>query len=192
MQRCFEFWTRKKSHETCSFHLAWKECDSEKEKTIEPCSKSLYHYTGWSIGIPLLDYHNPQYVGYYNHQPTGVLNTAPISSWTVLNVFSKQIWQTETLRKMAWILLGAGGCDPGNRQCGTVPRHQEIEGADFKTGSQNKITEFKSRFNFKWEVSTVLIEISVNLRKVAGGLLIFVAPCSSWSLHRKPWQGLQR
>ena len=22
-----------------------------------------WHYTGWFIGIPLLDYHNPQYIG---------------------------------------------------------------------------------------------------------------------------------
>ena len=38
-----------------------------------------FHYTGWFIGIPVLDDYNPQYIGWYNpqknHQPTGVLNT---------------------------------------------------------------------------------------------------------------------
>ena len=40
-----------------------------------------FHYTGWLIEIPLLDYYTPSKLGSiipYNHQPTGVLNTAHI------------------------------------------------------------------------------------------------------------------
>ena len=40
----------------------------------------IFHYTGWVIGIPLLDCYDPPYIGIvpYNHQATGVLNTAHV------------------------------------------------------------------------------------------------------------------
>ena len=43
-----------------------------------------FNYTGCLIGIPLLDYCNPQYSSIipYNHQPTGVLNTAEGFLWS--------------------------------------------------------------------------------------------------------------
>ena len=45
-----------------------------------------FHYTGWFIGIPLLDCYNPQYmkgslIPY--HQPTEVSNTAQFMIWVI-------------------------------------------------------------------------------------------------------------
>ena len=41
-----------------------------------------FHYTGWFLGIPLLDYCNPKKklgsIIPYNHKPTGVSNTAQV------------------------------------------------------------------------------------------------------------------
>ena len=53
-----------------------------------------FHYTGWFIKIPLLDYYDTQYIGWFFiqliHQPREVLNIAQMD-WVLWIVYHKNM-----------------------------------------------------------------------------------------------------